>query len=138
MKRSSKVLIVVLILVVVAGCGIGAYFLFRDKFDSASGNGGDKSGTISSPYDGMYYYYISGTYYKTEYIKLKGNKWASADGDNGTYKVEGTDITLYKSVMGDNEVILSGTIEDGIITVKQDIAGISMNTYYCQDGKVPN
>lgn len=135
-KKKKSILAIVIVLIILVGCGVGAYFIFRNRADDTGGKGGALG--ISSRYDGMYYYYINGMYYKSAYIKLKGNQWASNDGDSGTYKVDGTNITLYKSVMGDDEIILVGIIEDGIISIKQDMGGISMNIYYCQEGKVPN
>lgn len=137
MKRSSKIIIAILIIVILAGSGVGAYFLLSNK-SSDEGDGGAGYGNMSSRYDGMYYYYISGMQYKSVFIKIKGNKYESSDGDSGIYKVNGTSITFYKSVMGDDEVVLSGTIEDGVISVKQDVMGIEMYVYYCKDGKAPS
>ncbi len=138
MKKSNKIIIVILVLVVLSGCGVGAYFLFRNKSSGDDGSSGGTQGATTSRYDGMYYYYISGMQYKSVFIKIKGNQYESSDGDKGTYKVDGINITFYKSVMGDNEVVLSGTIEDGIIAIEQNMGGISMTVYYCLDGKMPS
>lgn len=150
MKKSVKILIIIIMIAIFAGLGVGAYFIFRNNFAGSNSsvegdanrdddeNVGKNPGITSSAYDGMYYYYIAGTFYKSVYVKIKGNKWENSDNENGTYKVSGTNITFYRTIMGDNEIVLTGTIYDGVITIEQNVGGISMNVYYCKEGSMPS
>ena len=71
---------------------------------------------------------IDGIYYKVlpnettdskTYFELKSGKWTDEDGETGTYKTEGNNITFYIEFFGEQEEVAKGTIEDNILTINQ-------------------
>ncbi len=80
---------------------------------------------------GTYYLYKNNAYDKTQYIKLSGSSWEDDDGETGTYSISGSTIVFYYEIFGENEELMSGTINDGVITVSLGGA----KRVYCKEGK---
>ena len=74
-----------------------------------------------------YYLYEDNRLNKDSYYKISSSKWEDENGDTGTLKIEGTNITLYMEVFGKNEELYSGTISNGRLAI--DAAGVT-SVYY--------
>lgn len=49
------------------------------------------------------------------YLELKSGKWSNEEGDNGTYKKNGENITFYITFFGETEIYDSGTLKDNVL-----------------------
>ena len=91
-------------------------------------------GWFGSSRDGTYYLYENNTLNKEEWFRLSGSDWSDNSGASGTFAVSGTDITFYAEIFGSNEEMVSGTIENGVLTL--DVMGATM--VYCKEGSEPS
>lgn len=120
MKRKILLAVFSVIFVVVCALGLSAC-------NARSGNGGG-SGT-----NGTYFLYANDKLDKSQYITLNSGKWSDDDGANGTYKLNGTEIVFYAEVFSSNEEMYSGTLSNGVLTIK-----VFGTTYtYCKEGSTP-
>ena len=71
----------------------------------------------------------NGTYYlleyngemdKTTYFVIDSGEWKDENGDGGSYEKDGDKIVFYVELMGSKEVVASGTIKDGVLTLDDD------------------
>ncbi len=71
----------------------------------------------------------NGTYYlleyngemdKTTYFVIDSGEWKDENGDGGSYEKDGDKIVFYVDLMGSKEVVASGTIKDGVLTLDDD------------------
>ena len=71
----------------------------------------------------------NGTYYlleyngeidKTTYFVIDSGEWKDENGDGGSYEKDGDKIVFYVELMGSKEVVASGTIKDGVLTIDDD------------------
>ena len=71
----------------------------------------------------------NGTYYlleyngemdKTTYFVIDSGEWKDENGDGGSYEKDGDKIVFYVDLMGSKEVVASGTIKDGVLTIDDD------------------
>ena len=104
MKSNKKRILFVLAILTMA-LVLSFVFVACDKKDTA-----DKTNSNDL---GVYYEVVGSSLDKNSYIELKsGNVWYDGE-DQGTFKINGGNITLYD---GDTE-LMSGTISNGVLTL---------------------
>lgn len=79
---------------------------------------------------GTYYLIENDTYVKETYFTLKGGKWTDDDGVSGEYEKDGDKITLYTDLFGTKMEFTSGTLKNGVLTLK----GTFGDTIYAREG----
>ena len=86
--------------------------------------------------NGTYYEYANNEKKADSWIKIKSdNKWSDDDNVSGTYQIENGEITFYSEVLGSNEELMSGTINNGIIILS---IGNSQTEYRTNDASPNN
>ena len=80
--------------------------------------------------EGTYYLIENDKYVKETYFTLQGGKWTDDDGVSGEYEINGDAITLYTDLFGTKMEFTSGTVKDGVLTLK----GIYGDKVYAQEG----
>ena len=91
-------------------------------------------GSSDSSTDGTYYLYENSALNKEEWYSLSGSDWSDHLGASGTFAVSGTNVTFYVEILGSNEELFGGTIENGVLTI--DFFGTTM--IYCKEGSEPS
>ncbi len=86
-----------------------------------------------SPTDGTYYLYFNGKLDESAYMILKGDQWSNDGGMEGRCEIDGNEITLYYVFNNKEEAFLSGTIENGVVTLRSQ----GMTSTYCKKGSEP-
>lgn len=89
-------------------------------------------GSSESSINGTYYLYDGGTD-RSSWVKLNGSSWSDSDGMSGSFKKTDETINFYITFEGSEELLLSGTLRDGKLTVNGGIVSI---VYYLE-GKEP-
>ena len=84
--------------------------------------------------NGTYYLYENNVLDKTEWFELDGSDWSDHSGASGTFEVSGKNITFYAEIFGSQEEMVSGTIENGVLTL--NVMGVTI--VYCKEGSEPN
>ncbi len=86
-----------------------------------------------NPNNGTYYLYKDGKLDETSYFTLNGEQWENQRGQQGRYEIADGKITLYSVFNGVEKKLMSGTIEDGVVTLSAQ----GMTSVYCLKGKQP-
>lgn len=93
------------------------------------------SGKTKEPVEGTYYLYIDGELDKSESITLEGGKWTVYENGSaiigGDYALKGTAITLRPAGASSTQDLISGTVENGKLTLQG--AGV----VYYKEGSQP-
>ncbi len=86
--------------------------------------------------DGTYYLFVDGEKQEDSYVKLDGEKWEYADGENGTFTLKGSTITFWGEAFGMKVEMFSGTVEKGVLTLYVSGPDEEPDVYY-KEGKSP-
>ena len=87
---------------------------------------------IYNRHNGIYYYYENEQFDQQDYFKLSGRTWTDEDGESGTFTLKGNEITFYQETFGSNEILTSGTVKKGVLTLS--ISGAEVT--YAKKGAV--
>ena len=87
-----------------------------------------------SALNGKYYLYQDGKTYETSWVEISGDKWKNSSGESGKCKIEGNQIAIYSEVFGTEQITARGTVEDGVLTIREGIAKWT----YCKEGVTPS
>lgn len=68
--------------------------------------------------NGTYYLYQNGSLDRSQYVTINGGNWTDDDGETGEVKISGETITLYVEFFGEKEEFASGTVKNGVLTLR--------------------
>ncbi|MDE6504614.1 MAG: leucine-rich repeat protein [Clostridia bacterium] len=84
--------------------------------------------------NGVYYKLgYDGELDKSDYIKINSGSWEDNDGEKGTYKLNGENVTFYVEFLGSVEELASGTLSNGVLAL--DIGGGMKEIYVTETHK---
>lgn len=121
-KEKRRNSIITIFGIIIIGCTFVAVLTHEyNKMSSGFGDMLSSCNVLTSITSNGTYYLKNkgtGTLNTNVYIKLNNGKFEDSDGIAGTYEISKGKITFYVEVYGEKTEFLSGTIENGTITIR--------------------
>ena len=73
---------------------------------------------IAMKTNGTYYSYYNGEFNEKNYLTLSFGAWTDDDGESGSYKIEGDNITIYVDFMGEEMEFATGIVTNGVLKLE--------------------